>query len=384
MEHVINLIGHKQLFENIVSAENCTLTDADGNRYLDLESGVWCASIGHSNSSVTKTINEYANKIMHSGYCYNSSQVELTAEKILALTNQKDGKCVFLCSGSEVVDLGISIAKHAIRKPILLTMSDSYLSAFGNFTNNTTQNWYKFNWLDNEKIENIPFTQISAFIFEPGSSSGLVRFPPQKVIQEIVKRIKSNGGIIIANEVTTGIGRTGKWFGYNHYDIQPDIVAIGKGLGNGYPVSCLCLSKEIVNSINLDNFHYSQSHQNDPMGAAIAYTVLTTIERENLIQRALTQGEIIVDRLLTLKRKYGIIKEIRCRGLMIAMEFDGNFNESIAAIINDKLLEKRIILVKRPDYNILRLDPSLTITDNDIEYFIDSLENILKKQKIFA
>ena len=384
MEHVINLIGHKQLFENIVSAENCTLTDADGNKYLDLESGVWCTSIGHSNSNVTKTINEYANKIMHSGYCYNSSQIELTAEKILALTDQKGGKCVFLCSGSEVVDLGISIAKHIIKKPGLLTMSDSYLSAFGNFTNDTTQNWYKFNWLDNEKVENIPFTKISAFIFEPGSSSGLVRFPPKKVIQEIVKRTKSNGSLIIANEVTTGIGRTGKWFGYNHYGIKPDIVAMGKGLGNGYPVSCLCLSKDVVNSIDLNDFHYSQSHQNDPMGAAIAYTVLTTIERENLIQRALIQGEKIVDRLLKLKRKYGIIKEIRYRGLMIAMEFDGDFNESIATIINNTLLEKHIIVVRRPNSNTIRMDPCLTITDNDIEYFIDSLECILEKQKPIA
>ncbi len=381
MDHVLNLIGHKLLYEDIISADNCMLIDSKGNKYLDLESGVWCTSIGHSNPNVVKTITENVRKIMHCGYCYNTNQVEKTAQKILEITKHENGKCVFLCSGSEVVDLGISIANHIIDKPLLLTMKDSYLSAFGNFLLNDPPKWYKYNWIEEENIENIPFNKIAAFIFEPGSSSGLVRFPPNNLIKNIADRIKQNGGIIIANEITTGIGRTGKWFGYYHYDIQPDMVAIGKGLGNGYPVSCLSLSSEIVNKTDLHSFHYSQSHQNDPLGAAIAYGVLTTIEQENLLELSIIKGQRIIACLTELKQKYGFIKEIRGRGLMIAIEFEDTKNGSVTTEIRNKLLEKRIILVKRPNHEVIRLDPSLTITEDNIYYFLETLENILVEMK---
>jgi len=377
MNSVLNCMGHKLLFDDIVSAKNCTLVDSRGNEYLDLESGIWCTSIGHSNENVTKTINSNANRMIHSGYCYSTNQVEATASKILRIANHNDGKSMFLCSGSETVDLAISIANHLTKKPTLLTMSDSYLSAFGNFTIDDPQKWYKHNWLDEESIENIPFEKISAFIFEPGSSSGLVRFPPVEVVKTIIERVEDNGGIVIANEVTTGIGRTGKWFGYNHYEIEPDIVAMGKGLGNGYPVSCVSMSSKVVNGIDFRSFHYGQSHQNDPLGAAIAQAVLTEIEKDKLLEMAIEKGRYFKKRINDFKNKYGIIKEIRGRGLMLAIEFEKNDSASIAERINEKLLEKLIILAKRPNHEVFRIDPSLTITREDIDYFLTNLEGIL-------
>ena len=114
---------------------------------------------------------------------------------------------------------------------------------------NRTKDWYIFNWVQCnsckkkdkcdpacKELQNIP-DNIADFVFEPGSSSGFVRFPPKKLIQNIVKIVRNNNGKVIANEVTTGVGRTGKWFGFQHYDIEPDLIAIGKGIGNGYPVS---------------------------------------------------------------------------------------------------------------------------------------------------
>lgn len=85
---------------------------------------------------------------------------------------------------------------------------------------------------------------------------------------------KKHGGIIVANEVTTELGRTGKWFGYNHYDLKPDIITLGKSLGNGYPISAVVMSKEIANLVEMKNFGYAQSHQNDPLGCAIANEVI--------------------------------------------------------------------------------------------------------------
>ena len=381
MDHILNCFGHDIKFENITEAKNCTLIDSNGNKYLDLESGVWCTSIGHCNENITKVINDNAGKFMHSGYCYNSNIVNEAAKKINKISNHVDGKCVFLCSGSEAVDLSISIAMHINNKPILLTMSDSYLSAFGNFTG-INNRWCKYDWQKNENMDLIPYKEICAFIFEPGSSSGLVRFPPNDIICSIVKAVRENGGLIIANEVTTGIGRTGKWFGYNYYDFEPDMIAIGKGLGNGYPVSCISFSKETVSKIDLEKFHYGQSHQNDPLGASVALAVLNTIESENLLIRVNEISKYINKELVRLKKEFGLIKEIRNRGLMFAIEFENIENRSIASDVNNGLLEKKIILVKRPNHEVLRLDPAITINYSDLNFFIDSLERILQNIRL--
>jgi acetylornithine aminotransferase len=138
---------------------------------------------------------------------------------------------------------------------VTLTFSDSYFGAYGEASNRVNDQWHQYNWLDCScrsngegcmgecsEFKNIPFEDIGIFLFEPGRSSGLVRFPSQRLIDRIIKRINNNNGIIFINEITTGIGRTGKWFGFQHYDLQPDIVAVGKGLGNGYPVSAVAMN----------------------------------------------------------------------------------------------------------------------------------------------
>ncbi|NIM98894.1 MAG: aminotransferase class III-fold pyridoxal phosphate-dependent enzyme, partial [candidate division Zixibacteria bacterium] len=98
-------------------------------------------------------------------------------------------------------------------------------------------------------LNDVNFDETGAFVFEPGSSSGKVKFPPQKLIQLIVGKIRNSGGLVVVNEVTTGLGRTGKWYGFNHYGIEPDIIAFGKGLGNGYPVSAAAMKKEIAQKL---------------------------------------------------------------------------------------------------------------------------------------
>ncbi|KMQ50384.1 Acetylornithine aminotransferase [Chitinispirillum alkaliphilum] len=377
MRNIYNSTGHELKYSNFIRAENCTLIDSEGKKYLDLESGVWCTSIGHSHPRITETISEQSSKMMHSGYCYLNPIIDIAADKIIDITGIGSGKCVFLCSGSESVEYAVKLSRSISDKRRLLTMKNCYLSAYGISGERSEDDWVHFDWANDSVIEKIDFSQIAAFVFEPGSSLGLVRFPPANLIQQIVSNIRRNGGIVIANEVTTGTGRTGKWFGYQHYGFIPDIVAIGKGLGNGYPVSCVAISEEIVNRINPDRFHYAQSHQNDPLGAAIAKQVIEILETEDLLDRANEIGSMISRKLEEIRSKYGIIKEVRHRGLMIAIEFEENEECSFAQMINSKLLEKHIILVKRPGYEVFRIDPALTIELKDVEYFLKSLETAI-------
>ncbi len=382
-EHLIWSTGHELILNNIVRAENCDLYDSEGNKYIDLESGVWCTSIGHCNPGINSVITSQIKNIIHTGFNYCNPVMDIAARKVLEITNLPDGKCEFLCSGSEAVEFCIRAAKQIIEGKMLLTFSDSYFGAYGEAAKTDSKEWYRYNWQDCsctgngcsgecKEFSKIPFGKIGIFLFEPGSSSGLVRFPSNRLIEKIAVKIKENNGLIVVNEVTTGVGRTGKWFGYEHYDLNPDMVAIGKGIGNGYPVSVAAFSANTTNMLEKQQFHYSQSHQNDPLGAAIVSEVISTIQKEDLIKRGNSLGEKILKGLLDLKSEQSIIKEIRGRGMMIAIEFTKD-----AEIIHKELIKQGFILAKRSGHEVLRVDPALTINEPDVDSFINTLKKIL-------
>ncbi len=382
MDNILNSIGHELKFSNFVRAENCTLFDDKGDRYLDLESGVWSTPVGHCHPRITQVLSEQSGKMIHSGYCYLNPIVGSAASKILEITGIKTGKCVFLCSGSEAVEFSVQLISKISSKPYFLTMKNCYLSAYGISGERSGNRWIHFDWMNEGNTDKIDFSKIAAFVFEPGSSLGLVHFPPKELIQQIVNRVRECGGYVITNEVTTGTGRTGRWFGYNHFDIIPDIVAIGKGLGNGYPVSCVAIAESVTEKIDPKKFHYGQSHQNDPLGAAVALGVIDVIEKEGLLQRAVTIGEKIRCRFNRMKDEYGIIKEVRGRGLMIAVEFQKNDGFSFAEKINEELLKRNVILAKRPGHEVFRIDPALTIQEEQVEYFLCTIEEIISSLRV--
>ena len=391
MENVIWLSGHEPLVDDIVRAENCSLFDSAGKRYLDLESGVWCTPIGHGHPDILRVMGEQASRIAHTGFCYASPKVAAAAEAILALHEIAGGKCVFLCSGSEAVEYGVRVAQSVNDRPLLMTMTDSYFGAYGSARRKEAGAWFCFDWAPcadcpypsdvcSEKCAHwatIPFDKIGGFLFEPGSSSGLVRFPPDKLVQSIAARIKANRGLLLVNEVTTGVGRTGKWFGYQHYGLVPDIVAMGKGIGNGYPVSVTALAPPVANRLEGRPVPYAQSHMNDPLGAVIAHTVLNVIQREGLIERSRGIAAMLMDGLDGIRNRTGFITDLRARGLMVAVELQDDDRAARTTRIHGALVKRGYILAQRPGLNVLRIDPCLTIEKQAIEGFLEAFEAVL-------
>jgi acetylornithine aminotransferase len=390
MSQLVWYPGHDLLIKDIVRAENCHLFDSQGKRYVDLESGVWCTSVGHANPRILRVIAEQSSRISHTGYAYSSAAVEEAAEEFLSLLGFEGGKCVFLCSGSEAVEYGVRIAQSLVDRPLLMTMTDSYFGAYGSASRKQEDEWYCFDWTAcatcgessecDEHCEHwaaIPWDRIGGFLFEPGSSSGLVRFPPERLIRKIVQVVKESNGVVLVNEVTTGVGRTGDWFGYQHYGISPDIVAMGKGVGNGYPVSVTAFAPGVVNRLGSRPVKYAQSHQNDPLGAVVAREVVRIIREEGLIERGREIAATLVSGLEGIKARTGQIKETRARGLMVAVELEDDAEASFTARTQRELMDRGFILARRPDTNVLRIDPSLTIDRNDIERFLGAFENVL-------
>lgn len=385
MNHIIWSTGHILKFGNIVDSDNCFIYDSQGYRMVDLESGVWCTCLGHNNKRINKVISDQINKISHSGFCFIHPQIEETARKVLDINNLQGGKCEFICSGSEAVEYGMRIARTLTTKPLALTFADSYLGAYGDASAKSADKWFIYDRLncscnhsgsgcvgDCEEFNRIPFREIGIFLLEPGSSSGLVRFPDARLIKKISTKVQESGGIVMSNEITTGIGRTGKWFGYQHYNIQPDIVAMGKGIGNGYPVSVTAVSKNIADQLKHKGFHYSQSHQNDPLGAFVAAEVIDIIAEGALCDEAREKGYYLFGKLTEMQEEFPLIREVRGRGLMLAVEFTRD-----ASRIYEALLAAGFIVALRPNTEVLRLDPALTIEKETLDLFLAALRDVL-------
>jgi acetylornithine/N-succinyldiaminopimelate aminotransferase len=394
MSSIVWYPGHDLLAKDIVRAENCHLYDSEGVRYVDLESGVWCTSIGHAHPRILRVIADQSARIAHTGFGYSSGIVEEAAREILSLVGFQGSKCVFLCSGSEAVEYGVRTAQSVIERPLLMTMIDAYFGAYGSASRRGADRWFSFDWTTcaecphagecDERCEHwsaIPFDNIGGFLFEPGSSGGLVRFPPEKLIQSIVAAVRDNDGLVLVNEVTTGVGRTGLWFGYQHYGLSPDIVALGKGIGNGYPVSVTALGPGVIERLGGNPLKYAQSHQNDPLGAAVAREVVQVIRDEDLIERGRGIAAILLNGLEDIKARTGQITEIRSRGLMVALELKDDAESTFTLRTHRELARRGYILARRPGLNVLRLDPSLTIDQRDIEGFLATFEAVLTGAK---
>ncbi len=393
MSHLLWYPGHELLLKDIVRAEGCSLYDGRGKRYVDLESGVWCASIGHGHPRMRQAIHEQADRIAHCGFNYSNEVVEKTARLLLSLVGFDGGRCVLLCSGSEAIEYGVRVAQMLLERPLLLTMADSYFGAYGSASRRSEGEWAAFDWsgcsscsrsemCDAEcpRLSALPFDRIGGFLLEPGSSSGLVRFPPKGLVSRIVDRVGAEGGLILVNEVTTGMGRTGEWFGYQHYRIDPDIVAVGKGVGSGYPVSAALFGPRVVDRLADRPVKYALSHLNDPLGAAVAAAVISVIREEKLLERSRRIGAKLTAGLERIRSLGGPIREIRGRGAMIAVELEGRAVD-FTGRVHRSLMDRGFIVGRRPGVDVLRLDPPLILPDEDLDRFLTGFEEVLSSER---
>lgn len=378
MEHILRCYG--DIYDvSVVKGEGCYLYDSEGNKYVDFEAGVWSAALGHGHPRINEALHKQVDQIMHLGYRYQNPIVEEAARMLLEAVNFDSGKCIFLSSGSEAVEFAVQITRRITKRPLLLTLSGAYLGAFGSAGKRDAEEWHVFDWSkchtcsttgcrpDCKLMADLPFDRIGGFVMEAGSS--WVRMPPKHLIQTLESRVKEEGGLIVANEITTGLGRTGSWFGYEHYCLQPDIVAVGKHLGNGYPVSAVVMKEHSGLYLEGDSFRYAQSHQNDALGCSVVTTVVRTLREGGLVQRSKEVGQIFKEKLIELQHQHKCIKEVRGLGLMLAIELQ----HCELSAIHRELFSKGYLVGISPLANLLRFFPPLTICMDDIDGLISSL-----------
>lgn len=373
--NIFNSTGYTLQQPSIIKANGMKIENELGNTFLDFESGVWSLPLGHNPIEIREAMNHQLDQVSHVGYRYSHIVVEELAKALLDITHFNNGKCVFLSSGSEAVEYAMQIAKKRHPNKKGCRIRSSYLSAYG------SASYQDPNWIDLEedieKLNQIDFSEIGYFMFEPGNYAGLVKLHNKEFVLKVCEKVKEKAGLILVDEVTTGMGRCGNWFGYMLYSIQPDIISCGKGLGNGYPVSAIIINEETMNLESTKSFKYAQSHQNDPLGCAVACAVISSIKEKNLLAYANEMGNYLRTQLILLQSRFSIITNIRGVGLMNAFSFHESIPYQTVLQIQEELYLKGLLVQTKQMNNTVRLYPPLIITKDEIDLLVNHLHTIL-------
>ncbi|MBY9000032.1 MAG: aspartate aminotransferase family protein [Candidatus Heimdallarchaeota archaeon] len=372
--------------------------DTDGKKYLDCVSGMWCVNLGHNHPKVIQATKNQLDEIIHRNKSFLTPITLKAANTVLNYMPTNFDKLTFLNSGSEAMEFAISFAKKVTKKEKVLSLQDSYLGAFGKAKESSYTSLDKTdmkipypvcyeescNCLENtqlavDEILDGIISQIACFVLEPVMVSGGVFKPCSQFIQYICDKIQSDGGLIVLDEVTTGLGRTGKKFGYEHLGIKPDVVVLGKALGNGYPVSAIITTSDHEAKCSYPEFYYAQSHQLDPLGAAVAKEVISVFEKDSIIEK--NQSTILELNQFFKSLKYVFIEEVRSVGMIFALKLKNYKNykeEELVVKIKDDLLEEGVIVGFNVAKGLLRLLPPLTLSMDEALFLMKKIKKVLE------
>jgi 4-aminobutyrate aminotransferase len=392
----------------IKRGEGVYVYDWEDNKYLDFFGGILTISIGHCQPEIVKEIEEQIHTLQHASTLYPTYPVVMLAEKLSQITPGKLKKCFFTNSGTEANEMAILTAqihtgakeiialRHSYHGRSFLAMSLSGHASWrggGNYIPGITHaiSPYCFRCkfgatypnceiecakdID-ELIQTTTSGKIAAFIAEPIQGVGGFITPPKEYFEIAVGIIKKYGGLFISDEVQTGFGRTGgKWFGIEHWGVEPDMMTFAKGLANGAPIGATIATSEVADSfkgLTISTFG------GNPVSARGGLATLKYIEDHNILNHVEKMGNYLKERLLELKEKYPLIGEVRGKGLMLALELVKEKKEPAANEIL-KLFEntkKGGLLIGRGGLyrNVVRISPPMKVDQSNIEEAIKILD----------
>ncbi len=362
-----------------VSAKGIVVIDDKGQKYLDFYGGHAVISIGHSHPHYVRRIKEQLDQIgFYSNAIQNPLQSEL-AEKLGKLSNCEDYNHILCNSGAEANENALKLASFQTGKSRVLAFHNSFhgrtsaaVAATDDLKINAPIN-------QQQKVTFLPFDDIKAFtkeiekgdvcavILEAIQGVGGLDEPSTEFYQEIAKLCKEHHALLIADEVQSGYGRSGKFFAFQHHDIHPDIITIAKGMGNGFPIGGVLIHDSIKASYGLLGTTFGGNH----LACAAALAVLEVIEQEFLIENANKLYEYFISKAAKIPE----VKRVKGRGLMIGLEFDFDVSE-----LRKKLIyNQHLFTGGAKDKHVLRILPALNITKKHIDLFFEALQTELKE-----
>jgi acetylornithine/N-succinyldiaminopimelate aminotransferase len=365
----------------IVKGQGCYMYDADGNKILDMFPGWAVSALGHCHPKVVEAIRKQAGELLHIDNTFYSEP----QGKLAKLLSERafGGKCFFCNSGAEANEAAMKLAR-------LYTPKEKYkfITAEGSFHGRTFATlaataqpkhhegflpllpgfiYVPFNDID--ALESAFSDEVAAVLIEPIQGEGGINLATKEYLQAIRRLCDEKGALMIVDEVTTGIGRTGKWFGYQHFDIEPDIMTMAKALGGGMAIGAMMAKEEIAASL-VPGKHASTFGGN-AIACAAAIAVIEAIEEENLLEKAVQLGQYAKDKLSALKQKHFIIDYVRGVGMMIGVQLTAPGSE----IVN-KCLEKGL-RINCTQGTVLRFMLPMIVTKEQIDQAVEIFDAVL-------
>ncbi|MCX8096197.1 MAG: aspartate aminotransferase family protein [Spirochaetes bacterium] len=370
--------------------KGCYLYGYDGKKYLDFTSAIGVMNFGHSNKFILKALRKQSSKLMTTSNLFHSEERVKLAKLLVDISF--DGGVFFSNSGAEANEAAIKIARFFGKtihkdKYIILSLKGSFHGRTLATITATGQAKYQKNleplpsgfeyveYNDCDDLESKFNDRVCAIFLEAIQGEGGVRPLSYEFVRKVEQLAKKYNALIVFDEVQTGIGRTGKYFGYQHYDIQPSIITLSKALGGGLPIGATILGREYFNVCEV-GMHASTMGGNQ-LSTAVALATLKLLTDTNILSRVEYHSSILFSELKELQKSFTFIREVRGKGLMIGVDIDESVK--VMDIIN-KLIEE-CILTLRSGENTLRLLPPLVITEKEINLFIKAFKKVLSKIK---
>ena len=395
-------------------ADGAMIEDVDGNRFIDFAGGIGCLNAGHRDPRVVAAVQDQLDKFMH--LCFSVTPYEsyvAVAEKLNAITPGKFPKKTFIVStGAEAVENAVKIARAYTKRPAVICFEDAFhgrtLLAMS-LTSKT--NPYKIGFAPfASEVYRIPFAyayraekgataesfakhledafkkvvapdSVAALIVEPVLGEGGFVVPPKDYFRILQGICKKHGIVFIADEVQSGIGRTGRWFASEHFGIEPDLIISAKSLGGGMPIAAVTGRAEIMDAPVVGGL--GSTFAGNPLSCVAALATLETIEKEGLLGRSAAIGKIFEERARSWQKKWALVGDVRGLGGMCAIELVRNAETREPADTETKEIahycyEHGLITITAGTYNnIMRILVPLTISDEQFDEGLGILEAAL-------
>ncbi len=360
-----------------------TVVDTDGKKYLDLVAGIAVNALGHSPKAVVGALKQAA-VLMHTSNLFYTIPQGLLARELVKISFPS--KALFVNSGAEAVEAAIKLArKYQYDKKNgrfeIIAMEESFHGRTYGALSCTGQKKYHVGFepllpgvnhvpfADFEALKNAVNEKTGAVIIEPVQGESGIHAAPSEFLKKTRELCDQNGILLIFDEVQCGMGRTGKWFAFQHSGVTPDIMTLAKGLGGGFPIGAMLAKPEVMDSFGPGT--HASTFGGNPLACSAALAVIKSIKEKNLLRNARDVGAFAKKSLEKLKKEFGFIKEIRAAGLMIGIELDRPGAPYVAAC------RERGLLINCTHDVVLRFVPALNVTKKEMEKGIGILREAL-------
>jgi len=397
----------------VARAKGARVEDMEGNSYLDFFGGILTVSVGHANEEVNREVIAQINNLTHVSSLYPTLPVVELAEKLVNLAPGKLDKCFFTASGTEADETAVMMAQLYTGNYELIALRHGYsgrsllaqsLTAHASWRALPTQVAAVKHALSpycyrcplkltypecgvacaedvEELIQTTTTGQIAGILVEPIQGVGGFITPPPEYFKIVAEIVRNHGGIFISDEVQTGFGRTGKMWGIEQYDVEPDMITAAKGIANGMPLAAVVTTSDIAASLTKNTI---STFGGNPVSCAAAKATINVIQRDELDKNAEEMGDILRKGLEQLQEKYPkVIGEVRGMGLMQAIELvvdetkkDRTPNPDAAEQLMEETKARGLLIGRGGLYaNAMRISPPLNITKSEVEEAIGILND---------